>query len=749
MATTNMQFGQSAINVVLNEGQLPAKISTDASGNTVLVGANGSASFNDAGLRGASPSATAAINYAAIQAALNASGDVSISTPGVIEVSRTLVVSSGTRLKIGKNTLLKLAAASSCQVIRNRGSQSSTNIASGKVAIAGGVVTITEAGHPYAVGDVVFIENVLTNTTLNGFKTITAVVAGVNWSFAGTGVVPTNTAKQRIFVSFANQLAGSNFVRASNVVTVTETGHKRSKGDHVYVANLGGTNSFNGAFKILAATPGVSWTYANTGADETATDTAQLLGDYNIELDVRLDSNKANQTYDSSAYAISLGNISRSQFKIDEAHNDAIRVINFYNASNIHVPYGNFVDCRVGMQCDSACDEISIGTLVGSNMIDDVLAWGITQYGSASYGDTASPCNMYSMGSLHVGALLGDSATGMFKVYCHTGYNLGKVRVDAIHGRGTCTFGDNTSGAAGGNIDSISIGVFDCAASGSTSQLTIPASAWTKIRDLNIDEFHSSWTAGVNTGYGINTGAPIDRMRIGRLIGVVGEFPTTSHIISGTSSVITELVIDNSTIPAGAAGSAVSIQNSSTITTLKFNNCEFVGASAYQGEMVKLGAGSTLSNLFLNNHTQNGGAAAFLGANTSPAINIFIDGITYKNNPSVLISDNGGNQPITVYANNANMVSTATGSVLKFTGTGLKRFSGTGVAHTLAKFVDISSANPSISINCRDVKLDLGANAATPPATLIPLAGDQIFNSNATGTGVYGRTNAGAWQLLY
>ena len=41
MATTSMQFGQSAINVVLNEGQLPAKLSTDASGNTVLVGADG------------------------------------------------------------------------------------------------------------------------------------------------------------------------------------------------------------------------------------------------------------------------------------------------------------------------------------------------------------------------------------------------------------------------------------------------------------------------------------------------------------------------------------------------------------------------------------------------------------------------------------------------------------------------------------------------------------------------------------
>ena len=40
MTTTSMQFGQQAISVVLNEGQLPAILSTDANGNTVLVGAD-------------------------------------------------------------------------------------------------------------------------------------------------------------------------------------------------------------------------------------------------------------------------------------------------------------------------------------------------------------------------------------------------------------------------------------------------------------------------------------------------------------------------------------------------------------------------------------------------------------------------------------------------------------------------------------------------------------------------------------
>lgn len=42
MATTSMQFGQSTINVVIGEGQVPAKLATDASGNvTGLVGPDG------------------------------------------------------------------------------------------------------------------------------------------------------------------------------------------------------------------------------------------------------------------------------------------------------------------------------------------------------------------------------------------------------------------------------------------------------------------------------------------------------------------------------------------------------------------------------------------------------------------------------------------------------------------------------------------------------------------------------------
>lgn len=41
MTISSQTFGQQTISVVLNEGQMPAKLSTDSNGNTVLVGAEG------------------------------------------------------------------------------------------------------------------------------------------------------------------------------------------------------------------------------------------------------------------------------------------------------------------------------------------------------------------------------------------------------------------------------------------------------------------------------------------------------------------------------------------------------------------------------------------------------------------------------------------------------------------------------------------------------------------------------------
>lgn len=86
-----MQFGQSAISVVTNEGQAPF--------------------FPELGVQaenyGASPSATAAINTAAIQAALDAGGRITLSTPGVYSINAGFTVYDNTEINLASGVELK------------------------------------------------------------------------------------------------------------------------------------------------------------------------------------------------------------------------------------------------------------------------------------------------------------------------------------------------------------------------------------------------------------------------------------------------------------------------------------------------------------------------------------------------------------------------------------------------------------------------------------------------------------------
>lgn len=84
--------------------------STDANGNpTVIVGPRGNAGFIDIGLFGASPTATAAVNTAAIQAALTQTGLVTLKTPGTYLVNPGMLLYSNTTLELGKGVVLKQA----------------------------------------------------------------------------------------------------------------------------------------------------------------------------------------------------------------------------------------------------------------------------------------------------------------------------------------------------------------------------------------------------------------------------------------------------------------------------------------------------------------------------------------------------------------------------------------------------------------------------------------------------------------
>jgi hypothetical protein len=76
------------------------------------------------------------------------------------------------------------------------------------------------------------------------------------------------------------------------------------------------------------------------------------------------------------------------------------------------------------------------------------------------------------------------------------------------------------------------------------------------------------------------------------------------------------------------------------------------------------------------------------------------------------------------------------GTVVRFVGRNVRAPSGQWVLFT---------STTTISIDCKEARIDLGANGSAPPSQLVPQEGDMLTNTNATGGGVYGRTVAGAW----
>ena len=158
MTISSQQFGQQTIDVVLNEGQMPAKLSTDSNGNTVLVGANGNIPINEIiGLAAGSTSAGAA-NTAIIQQALTAGGFWKITTPGVYTYTETLVFGDNTTLFLAPGVDLYYADASPQQRFTENTQYGASGSAITSITTSGNVATVTRTGHGRSVGDWVSLE---------------------------------------------------------------------------------------------------------------------------------------------------------------------------------------------------------------------------------------------------------------------------------------------------------------------------------------------------------------------------------------------------------------------------------------------------------------------------------------------------------------------------------------------------------------------------------------------------------------
>ena len=180
------------VNLIKNK---VARFSTDASGNTALEGADGSIAFNAAELRGASPSATAAVNTAAIQAALDLAGYVTITLPGTYLVNQDFVIKSDTHFYIGAGVVLKQAPSNNKKFAKNTNYASASIIASGNIAVSNIVgsnrhdVATVPLTNPatFAVGSYIQITGDTTDS-FNGIQKVYAVnVASNNVQFLLSG----------------------------------------------------------------------------------------------------------------------------------------------------------------------------------------------------------------------------------------------------------------------------------------------------------------------------------------------------------------------------------------------------------------------------------------------------------------------------------------------------------------------------------------------------------------------------------
>lgn len=664
---------------------------------------------------------------------------------GSLYIAQTLEVPSNRKLTVQAGTYLtRVPGGGSYHLVRNASAQNSLYV--NGLAISGGLLTLTEPGHSRAVGDVVYLEGFTGNATLNGPKTVTSVTPGASWSFAASGANPTNTGVKCVFASRYNALPGARLTRASNVVTVQEPGHGRGVGEHVYIGRTGltSTNPFGGAAEITSVNPGVSWTYANAGVNETPSGTTQLLGDRNIHATLRLDGNGPAVTVSqATAHASEWINCSNSSVTVYDARNVAFgRVVVGFNVSDFRVPTCHSSEnCAVGVQFDSFCDRVTTGQITGIYN-DDCLAWGITS-ASGAFGDTTAPCGPGNMGTLVADSVLGDSPTGQLKMYAYTGYNLGTVEVRTIAGKGPVTIGDGTAGVGGGTFDELKIGLLKGSPVVNGNALSLGGvNAWSVMGRVNIGEFVDNPATAADTGFGIAVMSPFDKITVGTL--TCKKYRTGAHVVSFQASGKSWKTVNLQ----GRADTTSSVYqlSSGTVDDLFIGSGTFEGASANNGFLVYAGGGFA-KNIHYSPLNVPQAASLFYNASSNAGTwNFFLSGVKTNN----MASGFGGASAGTYNIYATNCVDTDMGNnYVQFGNAGQTvRFVANGCVLTPGKNV-LLGVTDILSVNGACVKGDFGANGANLASHLDGAqSGDEVTNTNATGPGVYVRKGSSStWAL--
>ncbi len=359
-----------------------------------------SQAYTSAETLGASPGNSAAANTASIQAALNKTGLVTLTTPGTYQVNKTLRHPSNTTLYLGRGVVLQVANGVNASLIRNVNAQALVN--SSNFTFALGTWTVIENGHQRQVGDVLWLESIPGGSGLTAGTVTVSAVSGNTWDY--TGVTATLTGW--ISVGPYYPLSGAAITIASGFATVTEANHTRRAGDMIYLTGFTtATGTINGSQEIVEINTG-TWMFA-TAATGTVTGSGNLLGDnyIAIEGDGVLDGNSANNTlYESSSqfgWIVNHGNVGKLHIGSVTIRDAVQRCWSSFNVSDVTSDLTGIENTLEGIQFEGSAHRITIrqphgysykdGLPAGANA-DDFIAFTNTVPGlGGPYDDTVSP----------------------------------------------------------------------------------------------------------------------------------------------------------------------------------------------------------------------------------------------------------------------------------------------------------------------------------------------------------------------
>lgn len=151
---------------------------------------------------GASPSATAATNTAAIQAALNVGGLVTLTNPGTYAVNNTLVIASNTQLRVGPGVTIQEAASINKPILVNSGYNTLGTTTGVTITDSGGTsifASLAWTAHGLNVGDY-FLLSGSNQSGYNGVYLVNTVTDANDISFDLVrlpGASPTGSAKAK------------------------------------------------------------------------------------------------------------------------------------------------------------------------------------------------------------------------------------------------------------------------------------------------------------------------------------------------------------------------------------------------------------------------------------------------------------------------------------------------------------------------------------------------------------------------